>query len=106
MLHIQVLGLGCPRCAGLVRRVTKAAQRLGVLCRLEKVDGLREILEVGVPVPALVIAGVVKAAGLVPTVTAIQEMLRESLANAARKVPGEAYPARGLLDSPKAHEGS
>lgn len=76
MVHIQVLGLGCPRCANLAQRAEAAAHRLGKACRLEKVNDLARILEFGVPVPALVIDGVVRSSGIVPTVAAIQEMLR------------------------------
>lgn len=75
MLHIQVLGLGCPRCAKLANRADTAAQRLGKPYRLEKVDDLSRILEVGVPLPALLINGMVRSAGPVPSVLAIQEML-------------------------------
>jgi small redox-active disulfide protein 2 len=87
MIHIQVIGAGCPKCAKLARRVADAAQRLGVSCRLEKVTGLREIVKAGFPVPALVIGGVVKTAGLVPTVTEIQEMVRGCIAGAPSAVP-------------------
>jgi len=76
MIHIQVLGLGCPRCANLAKRAEVAAQRLGKVYRLEKVNDLVRILEFGVAVPALVIDGVVHATGIVPSVAAIQEMLR------------------------------
>lgn len=75
MLHIQILGLGCPRCTKLAQRAEAAAQRLGEAYRLEKVNDLTRILEFGVPVPALVINGVVRTTGTLPTVAAIQEML-------------------------------
>jgi len=75
VLQIQVLGLGCHRCAKLAQRAEVAAHRLGKAYRLEKVDDLSRILEVGVPVPALIVNGVVWSAGTVPTVLAIQEMM-------------------------------
>jgi len=59
VLQIQVLGLGCHRCAKLAQRAEVAAHRLGKAYRLEKVDDLSRILEVGVPVPALIVNGVV-----------------------------------------------
>jgi small redox-active disulfide protein 2 len=77
MIHIQVLGLGCPRCANLARRAEIAAQQLGKVYRLEKVNDLVRILEFGVAVPALVVNGVVRATGAVPTVAEIQETLRD-----------------------------
>lgn len=76
MIHIQVFGIGCPRCANLAQRAATAAQRLGKVYRLEKVNDLARILEFGVAVPALVIDGVVRSTGIVPTVAEIQEMLR------------------------------
>lgn len=75
MLHIQVVGLGCPRCADLARRAEVAAQELGIAYRLEKVRDLQRVVEIGVPVPALVVDGTVCAAGSVPSVAALQEML-------------------------------
>lgn len=75
MLHIQVLGLGCARCAKLANRAEAAAQHLGKPYRLEKVADLSRILEAGVPLPALIINGMVRSAGPVPGVLAIQEML-------------------------------
>jgi hypothetical protein len=75
VLRIQVLGLGCPRCAKLAHRAEAAAQRLGKPYRLEKVDDLARILEIGAPVPALLINGVVRSAGIVPTMPAIEEMM-------------------------------
>jgi len=77
MIHIQVLGLGCPRCAKLAQRAESAAHQLGKVYRLEKVNDLARILEVGVPVPALIVNGVVRSTGIVPSVTAIREMLRD-----------------------------
>ena len=75
MLHIQVLGLGCPRCAKVAHRAEVAAQRLGKVYRLEKVDDLARILEGGVPVPALLVNSVVLSSGKVPPVSTIQEMM-------------------------------
>jgi small redox-active disulfide protein 2 len=93
MIHIQVLGLGCPKCAKLARRADEAAQRLGRPYRLEKVGDLARILEVGVAVPALVIDGTVRSAGAVPTEEEIRLMLaalpagQESLPEHGRRGP-------------------
>lgn len=94
MLHIQVVGLGCPRCAKLARRAEMAAQRLGKPYRLEKVRDLQRIVQIGVRVPALVIDGAVCAAGIVPSVAAIQKMLSGAASGAvATPTPGDS-PAR------------
>jgi small redox-active disulfide protein 2 len=92
MVHIQVVGLGCPRCANLAHRAEAAVQRLGKVYRLEKVNDLTRILEFGVAVPALVIDGVVRSTGTVPTVAEIQEMLRDC-DNSKEKSLSEDLPA-------------
>ena len=81
MLHIQLLGLGCPRCAKLAHRAEVAAQHFGKTYRLEKVDDLARILEVGVPVPALLVNGVVLSAGKMPPVSVIQELMGRDTGN-------------------------
>jgi small redox-active disulfide protein 2 len=75
MMHIEVLGLGCPKCARLSRRVVAAAQRLGIECRVDRVSDLTRIIETGAPVPALVVDGSVKSAGLVPGDAEIEKLL-------------------------------
>jgi small redox-active disulfide protein 2 len=87
MIHIQVLGLGCPRCAKLARRADEAAHQLGLRYTLEKVTDLARVLEVGVAVPALVIDGVVRSAGAVPAVTEIATMLSAARSGAGRDTP-------------------
>lgn len=92
MVHIQVLGLGCPRCANLAQRAESAVRQLGKVYRLEKVNDLVRILEFGVAVPALVIDGIVCATGTVQTVAAILEMLR-NCGNCKEKPLSENPPA-------------
>lgn len=75
MMHIEVLGLGCPKCARLSQRVIAAAQSLGIECRVEKVSDLTRSIETGAPVPALVVDGAVKSAGIVPGDAEIEKLL-------------------------------
>lgn len=93
MLHIQIIGLGCPRCAKLARRTEEAAQRLGKPYRLEKVRDLQRVVEIGVQVPALLVNGVVCAVGTVPSLTAIQEMLSQAAPDVAATPPDGTLPA-------------
>ncbi len=97
MFAIQVVGLGCPRCTKLARRAEIAAKQLGTAYSLEKVRDLRRVVEIGVPVPALLVNGTVCAAGTIPPVAAIRDMLSQ-VASAAATVPaGEDSPLRRMV---------
>jgi len=75
--RIHVLGRGCAKCEMLARHAEAAAQALGLDYELVKVTDLLEISEFGVMMtPALVVDGVVKVSGRVPTAEAIKGMLR------------------------------
>jgi len=73
---LQILGTGCPKCRKLAANAEAAAKELGLDYEIEKVTDLNEIMTFGVMVtPALVVDGVVKAAGKVPDVEKIKAML-------------------------------
>jgi small redox-active disulfide protein 2 len=75
-MRIQVLGPGCAKCKELMKRTEIAVQHLGLETTVEKVADLNEIMKFGVmTTPALVIDGVVKIAGRVPTEAEIQTIL-------------------------------
>lgn len=76
MKLIQVLGLGCPRCRKLAEAAEAAARAAGIEYRLEKVEDLQAIVRFGVvATPALVVDGLVKAAGRVPGPEELKAML-------------------------------
>ena len=76
MKKIQILGTGCAKCQQLTENATAAAQELGVPYELEKVTNLKEIMKFGVMrTPALVVDGVVKVAGKVPSPDEIKLLL-------------------------------
>jgi small redox-active disulfide protein 2 len=76
MKKLQVLGTGCAKCDELTKRAEQAARALGLEYGLEKVSDLTEIMTFGVMMtPALVVDGKVKAAGRVPSVEEIKQML-------------------------------
>jgi arsenite-transporting ATPase len=77
-VRIQVLGLGCPKCDRLADRAEQAARRLGLGYDLEKVRDLVRIVEVGAAVPALLVDGVVRSAGRVPSLAEIERYLSGS----------------------------
>lgn len=76
-MRIEVLGPGCAKCKLLAERADEAAKALGLSYTLVKVTEYPDIVARGVmTTPGLVVDGVVKSQGHVPTVTAIQEWLR------------------------------
>jgi small redox-active disulfide protein 2 len=76
MKKIQILGTGCANCQKLTENATAAAQELGVPYELEKVTNLQEIMKSGVMrTPALVVDGVIKVVGKVPSPQEIKALL-------------------------------
>jgi small redox-active disulfide protein 2 len=76
-MRIEVLGSGCAKCKLLAERAEEAAKLLGAPFTLVKVTEYPAIVARGVmSTPGLVVDGVVKSQGHVPTVAAIQEWLR------------------------------
>jgi len=73
---IEILGTGCARCVRLAEAAETAARELGVPHEIKKVTDLSQIMAYGVMVtPALVVDGVVKVAGRVPTIDEIKRLL-------------------------------
>ena len=73
---IIVLGPGCPRCEQLVRVAGRAAEELGIKYHLEKLSDFREFQKYGLMMtPGLVVDGVLKVQGKVPSVEDIKTML-------------------------------
>jgi small redox-active disulfide protein 2 len=76
MKKVQVLGPGCPKCTELAKRTEAAANALGGDFEVEKVSELSKIMAFGVMVtPALVVDGVVKVVGQVPSVDEIKKII-------------------------------
>ena len=77
MKKIQILGTGCPKCEKLTANTKAAAAELGLVCEIEKVTDITQIIAFGVmTTPALAVDGTVKVAGRVPDVAALKEMLK------------------------------
>ena len=76
-MKIQILGGGCPKCEALTENTEAAAKELGLDIELEKVADINEIMTFGVMMtPGLVVDGVVKVVGKVPSVPEIKKMLQ------------------------------
>jgi len=67
-MDIKVLGPGCPKCKDVEKLAMDAVRESGVAANVEKVSDLKEIMGYGVfSTPAVVIDGVVKSVGKVPS---------------------------------------
>jgi small redox-active disulfide protein 2 len=76
MKKIQVLGTGCRKCTTLAETAEAAAKAIGLEYTLEKVTNLNDIASFGVMfTPALVVDGVVKVAGKVPSLEEAKRLL-------------------------------
>ena len=76
MKKLQILGTGCAKCMKLSEITEQAAQSLGVPYELEKVTEIQKIMAFGVMMtPALVVDGVVKVSGRLPSPAELQTML-------------------------------
>jgi small redox-active disulfide protein 2 len=75
-MTIQILGTGCTKCKTLTSNAAQAVQDLGIEAVIEKVTEIQDIIEFQILMtPGLVIDGQVKAAGRVPSVDEIKQML-------------------------------
>lgn len=76
-MTIKVLGSGCANCKNLEKRTREALQDLRMNADLEKVEDYQKIASYGIMrTPGLVIDEQVVAAGYVPTVEKIKELLQ------------------------------
>jgi len=77
MKKLQILGTGCPQCHRLAAMTEFAATELKIEFELEKVTEIDRILAFDVPgTPALVVDGVVRAVGRIPSVNELKELLK------------------------------
>ena len=76
-MKIEILGMGCQKCNALDNVAKQAAKELGIEAEFVKVEDIKEIMKYGVmTTPALVVDGVVKVAGKVPSKEEIKGMLK------------------------------
>jgi small redox-active disulfide protein 2 len=76
MIKIQILGSGCAKCRQLTSLAEQAAQDLRLQYELEKVTDVARYSDFGVMfTPALVVDGVVKVSGRVPSLDETKKLL-------------------------------
>ncbi len=77
MKKIEVLGMGCSKCNDLEAKARQAVKESGVEAEVVHVADLRKIAEYKVLMtPALVVDGLVKISGRIPTVDQIKEWIK------------------------------
>ncbi len=76
MKKIQILGTGCAKCQKLAAVTEEAAKALSLSYELEKITSIERIISFGVmSTPALVVDGVVKLSGKVPSLDEAKRLL-------------------------------
>jgi small redox-active disulfide protein 2 len=76
MKKVQILGAGCPKCRKLFEAAQQAVREAAIDAEVTKVEDINEILKFNVMLtPALAVDGVVKAAGRIPKLEEIKEMI-------------------------------
>lgn len=76
-MKIEILGMGCQKCHALYDAAKQAAEELDIAAEFVKVEDIKAIMSYGVmTTPALVVDGVVKVAGKVPSKEDIKAMLK------------------------------
>jgi len=76
MRKIQILGSGCAKCRQLTAVTEQAARDAGLEYELEKVTDIRRYADFGVVfTPALVVDGVVRVSGRVPSLEEARGLL-------------------------------
>ena len=75
-MEIKVLGPGCARCRSTYNVVEKVVAENHIDAKLTKVDDIDEMMSYNIMAsPAIVVDGVVKMKGRVPTESEVKELL-------------------------------
>jgi small redox-active disulfide protein 2 len=75
-MKIEILGMGCATCNKLEDTVRLAVSEMGIDAQVDHIKDIKKIMTYGVmTTPALVIDGVVKAAGKLPSLGDIKQMI-------------------------------
>jgi small redox-active disulfide protein 2 len=77
MKKIEILAIGCMRCAEITERAKQAVKELGIDAEVIKVQDIKAIADYGVlALPALAVDGVIKIAGNVPEMEEIKKWIK------------------------------
>ena len=77
-MKIEILGMGCPKCKMLYENAQEAIKEVGIEAEVIKVEDMDKITGYGVMMtPALVIDGVIKTSGKIPSPEEIKKWLKK-----------------------------
>jgi len=80
-MKIEILGTGCPKCKKLYELVQETVKELGAEAEINKVEKIEDIMKYNVMItPVLVINGVIKVAGKIPSKAEITGWITTELA--------------------------
>ncbi|MCX7919288.1 MAG: thioredoxin family protein [bacterium] len=75
-MKIEVCGPGCKRCHTTLKNVQEAVKELNLNAEIEYITDMKQMMDKGVMfTPAVIIDGVIKSSGKVPTVAEIKKWL-------------------------------
>ncbi len=76
-MKIEILGSGCPKCRKLEERVKTIVAKMGLSAEITHIYDIDKILSYNVMMtPALVVDGVVKVSGKLPSETELETLLQ------------------------------
>ena len=76
-MKIEILGTGCPKCMKLEAAVKTTVNKLGIDAEISHVYDIDKILSYNVMMtPALVVDGVVKLSGKLPSEAVLEKLLQ------------------------------
>lgn len=77
-MEIKILGIGCPRCGEVEKRVTDVLAETGIAADVQKVKDIKLFVSMGVySTPGLIINGKVKSQGRIPSKEEIRKWIQE-----------------------------
>ena len=77
-MNIKVLGEGCDKCTQLYENTLAAVAQMGLDAQVEKVDGLIDIVKLGVmTTPSVMVDGKLIVSGQVASTKAIMKLLQK-----------------------------
>ena len=80
-MQINVYGSGCASCKKLHETVKQAARELGADAEVNYITDMKQIMKTGLMrMPGLMINGKMKAAGRVPSLKEVRQMISDELA--------------------------
>ena len=79
-MEIKVLGSGCSSCKKLLTTTEKAIKELNIEAEVIYVTDMEKIIETGImSTPGLMINGIVKSTGRVPSQKEVMQMISDAL---------------------------